>query len=513
MIFVYHDKNKVVAIESEHLNSISFDSKLDIATILSGLAQQFEHQKIIWCHSHYKEVLNKERLVKLFHHDKLVLSYRPDSSNYFGTEIGYVEETLFVNANKKVCFPTWQMSSAVGMIHAKVLNAVQTLVPFDSNFDFYLSSLAKLGMPHGLLCYSEPGLLKQIPVQYNLKKASFTVVFKFVKQHYKIQWVFLLLFNLIIYERKFPILPFLFSFFYKNRTRIPFDFEKILVQSSNKVVDKNTIDVIIPTIGRKQYLYDVLQDLAKQTHLPEKVFIVEQNLVENSLSELDYLETQDWPFAIKHIFTHQAGACNARNLALAEVTSEWVFLADDDIRFENNFFEKAIARAVQYGVSVFTTSCLQANEIQQYKTIHQSGIFGSGNSFVQKSALVNIRFDKALEFGYGEDTDFGLQLRNQGQDVIYFPELKITHLKAPMGGFRIKMKKQWESQAIQPKPSPTIMVYKLKHLTIQQLLGYKTVLFFKFYAKQTIKNPFKYYHNFQKQWEQSLVWANRLKRD
>jgi hypothetical protein len=29
--------------------------------------------------------------------------------------------------------------------------------------------------------------------------------------------------------------------------------------------------VIIPSIGRKQYLYDVLQHLAKQTHLPLNV--------------------------------------------------------------------------------------------------------------------------------------------------------------------------------------------------------------------------------------------------
>jgi GT2 family glycosyltransferase len=49
----------------------------------------------------------------------------------------------------------------------------------------------------------------------------------------------------------------------------------------------------------------------------------------------------------------------------------------------------------------------------------------------------------ALEFGYGEDTDFGMQLRNKGFDVIYFPDLKITHLKAPMGvGLKIKKREK-----------------------------------------------------------------------
>jgi hypothetical protein len=52
----------------------------------------------------------------------------------------------------------------------------------------------------------------------------------------------------------------------------------------------------------------MLKDLAKQTHT--KVIIVEQNPVENSASNLDYLMTESWPFNILLI----AGACNARNL-------------------------------------------------------------------------------------------------------------------------------------------------------------------------------------------------------
>jgi GT2 family glycosyltransferase len=53
------------------------------------------------------------------------------------------------------------------------------------------------------------------------------------------------------------------------------------VKSSLAVVGNKSIDVIIPTIGRKQYLYAVLQDCA-QTHLPVNVIIVEQNPQEDS---------------------------------------------------------------------------------------------------------------------------------------------------------------------------------------------------------------------------------------
>ena len=59
------------------------------------------------------------------------------------------------------------------------------------------------------------------------------------------------------------------------------------------MVDEATIDVVIPTIGRKKYLYDVLCDLRKQTHLPKNVIIVEQNLLLDSKSELDFLQNDD----------------------------------------------------------------------------------------------------------------------------------------------------------------------------------------------------------------------------
>jgi hypothetical protein len=37
-------------------------------------------------------------------------------------------------------------------------------------------------------------------------------------------------------------------------------------------------------------------------------------------------------------------------------------------------------------------------------------------------------------------------------------------------------------------------------------------LFFKYYKHQKHKNPIQYYKMFQKQWNQSLFWANQLKK-
>jgi glycosyltransferase involved in cell wall biosynthesis len=278
------------------------------------------------------------------------------------------------------------------------------------------------------------------------------------------------------------------------------------------VVHEATVDVIIPTIGRKNYLYDVLQDFSKQTLLPHKIIIVEQNPLAGSKSGLDYLTNEKWPFEIQHIFIHQAGACNARNLALNHTQSEWVFLADDDNRFDTTLLSDIFDMIRQYGNPVVTTSYLQKKEIKKYQNVIQWPTFGAGNSFVRRDLLDKVKFNPAFEFGYGEDGDFGMQLRNQGHDVLYLPEPEILHLKAPIGGFRTLPPLQWQKDSIQPKPSPTIMLYQILNCTKEQTNSYKTTLFFKYYRLQKIKNPIQYYKYFQKQWEKSVFWANELKK-
>ncbi|WP_245712071.1 glycosyltransferase family 2 protein [Flavobacterium gillisiae] len=510
---VYHQSNAVTKVVPPSKELLVVDKNKSIAQSILFFASQFPNSKIVWCHDSLEDNLNLNEISSLFHHNKMMLSYGLEQTNFLGNSIGYVEESPFININKKVRYPSWLMSVDVGVIHASVINHISKKIQLDKKFDYFLNSVAKLGMFYGLFCYSEPQLLVNKTTEIKLTKASSYELFRFVKQHYKKRWSVLLFLNLLVFEKRFLILPFLFSWGYRSRKKPLLNFDVIPVQSTLKVVEKKTIDVIIPTIGRKKYLYNVLQDLAKQTHLPVNVIIAEQNPQQGSVSELDYLTSEKWPFTIKHTFTHQAGACNARNVALGQVESEWVFLADDDIVFDPSFFEKAIALAQQYQVSVFTTSCLLVNQKQEYTLIHQSGIFGSGNSFVKTASLQKIRFDEALEFGYGEDTDFGMQLRNQGHDVIYFPDLKITHLKAPMGGFRIKVKQLWENEVLLPKPSPTMMYVLLKHYTTQQLRSYKLVLFLKLLKKESVLNYFNFCNSFQKKWVVSQYWANKIKHE
>ncbi|WP_413999256.1 glycosyltransferase family 2 protein [Flavobacterium sp. W1B] len=513
MIIVCHLRDKITSVVSHDNQRIQFDYHGTIAKGLLLLAERFPNKKIVWCHADWVQNLDLDAIQSFFHHDKMMLSYSGVSSNYFQSTIGYVEESPFIKINKKVSYPSWQMSSAVGVLHASLLLAVKDKIPSDSNFDYYLNSVAKLCMPLGLFCYSEPKLLRSTLEKEPVPQASIFTLFRFVRQHYKKRWILLLLLNLIIYEQRFPFGAFLYAGFFKNRNKNRINLDIITVNSSLKVVERATIDVIIPTIGRKMYLYDVLCDLRKQHHLPKNVIIVEQNPLANSVSELDYLQAEYWPFVIKHSFTHQAGACNARNIALNQVESEWVFLADDDIRFDDNFIQNAFKNIDKMGIKAAIFSCLLKAQKNNYPLLSQATVFGSGCSIIEKVNQKMFKFNKSFEFGYGEDIDFGMQLRNQGHDILYLPEPEILHLKAPIGGFRTKPYLEWHKDKIQPKPSPTVMLFRILHHTDEQLLGYKTTLFFKYYKHQKHKNPLKYFNVFQKQWKQSGFWANELNKE
>jgi len=510
MIVVFHDNIKVDQVfDYENNKKLSFIGKTIQETLIT--ASKLNKSKIIaWCNSSLKDYIDITKCESIIKNELVMVSFETSIKFYINSSIGFVEDSPFINVNKKVNYPTWLMSSDVGGIHASALSKFKSLLNYNISFSFFLNLVAKIGMKQGLLCYSNPFLLKMhFPlIKRNKSDISKTEMFRFIKLNYRTRWQLLHILNSLLYQKNFILWPFLKSLSKKSiNCKVTFnDIENEKIRTHKKP----SIDVLIPTLGRANYLKDVLIDLSKQTLLPTKVIIVEQNPDMDKGSELDFLSDK-WPFKIDHILIHKLGACNARNIALTKVTSNWVFFADDDIRLNNNVLENIFKYINLYGAKAVTLSCLQKNENEKNKVIHQWPTFGTNASIINCGLLLNkVKFDLAYEFGYGEDGDFGMQLRNNGTDILYVPFVKMLHLKAPIGGFRKKIRQNWETDKIKPKPSPTIMVYKLKHATKEQLQGYKTILFFKFYKVQSIKNPFKYYKIMDKRWGKSIFWANRL---
>jgi glycosyltransferase involved in cell wall biosynthesis len=513
MIILYHNKYKVTKVFSTEKCSFPNEINRNIVAVLLDFADTFKDEILVWCHEREKENLNSTDIEKLFHHNKLLFSYNSAINSYLGRLVGYIEDTPYIKINKEVKYATWQMSSQVGAVHASVINSCKKDLKVEFNFDYFLNSFARRAMINGLFCYSEPNLLLQKNNSYHSQKSNLFAFFKFTKQHYKMRWIFVLFFNLMFYEKRFPIIPLLFSLFYKRRNLDSVLLDKIPIKSNKRIINQGTIDVLIPTIGRKEYLLDVLNNLESQTCVPANVIIVEQNPNNNSKSELDFIQNKKWSFNIKHHFTHQTGACNARNIGLSLIESEFVFLADDDIVFDGNLLETALNTFQLLGNEAFLVACVLKTQTALSNPPRQFAIFGAGHAFVKSSSLKGLKFNMGYEFGFGEDNDFGMQLRNKGFDILYISTSVITHLKAPIGGFRIKPVLRWEKDQTQPKPSPTLMLFRLLYDTNEQLRNYKTGLFFKNLNSSFFKNPFRHIQKFKQKWNRSMYWANELKKE
>lgn len=511
MVQIFHNHYKITRIlyDEYDFNYLKGQSVLEG---ISELIKVVPEASVLWCNEDYVSYLNLTVIHNLFLTSTTLYSFNPNENDFFNRVIGYVDLSSAISISYKKTYPTWLMSSEVGVASLQLFKLALELVPVNSDFDYFLKSFAKLSQVEGVFCYSEPSLL--LGYKNDNKDSSSIEIAKlvrFTKQHYKLGWTFQLLYSFLFYEKIYAFFSMISPLFYKRRGLQSKVIINDLSASTLLDVTQLKIDVLIPTIGRETYLYDVLCDLKNQTVLPKKVIIIEQNPDTSCSSSLDYLKNEKWPFEIVHNFTHQTGVCNARNIGLDAVTNEWIFFADDDIRLVSNFIEQALQKMTALNSLAASFNCVPSLiNLTNENNPFQWGSFGSGSSIVNQAAIAGCRFGKGYEFGFGEDADFGMQIRKNGYDVLFFEYPNIVHLKAPIGGFRTKPVVEWANETYAPKPSPTVMLFRLKNCTVAQNRTYKLKLFLSYYKSQSIKNPIAYYTTFKKQWQVSQKWAHIL---
>ncbi len=506
MIYLIH--NKANTFEKAFRNDEALLLKsINIVDAFWELALAYPEEILVWVEKQYRVSLDAEYFRQLFRHQNIMASY-PIETRFFSDDIGYIDQLPFVNPKRDIKYPTWLMTTDVGAIYGNTALKFRSLFKDIKSFGYLLNSIAKLGQQNSLFCYSDPGLVKDLSSETDLIfGSSQKEFFSFISEHYKKERLWLVLFCFIKFKGIYSIKSFLASYFKSSFFKKNISLRKMELAYEKDI--EEDIDIIIPTLFRAKFLQNFLQDLRSQSHLPKRVIIIEQNPDSRSKSELDFLKGE-WPFKIIHHFIHRTGACYSRNLALTEVKSEWILFADDDIRIENNLLENIIKELKRTGFDCFNLNSLQTGEKTTFAKIKQWGAFGSANAIVKKRYALDCGFSEELEFGYGEDIDYGMQLREKGCDIIYHPELKFHHLKATRGGFRTSGINEWKLDEIEPKPSPTMMYLIRKYYSKEMIRGYKVTLFLKFFRKQAIRNPFRYYRLMQKRWKKSEKLFDRL---
>ena len=134
MIILFHNNKRILKVISEGNKFIPFSDKDNISSGMMKVAIQYPNSKIVWCHKDYEDFINLSEVHQFMHHDRMMFTYNPQKEDYLGAKIGYVEDSPFIKINKNVVYPTWQMSSVVGVIHASLLLTVNNQIKLDSDF-------------------------------------------------------------------------------------------------------------------------------------------------------------------------------------------------------------------------------------------------------------------------------------------------------------------------------------------------------------------------------------------
>jgi len=302
-----------------------------------------------------------------------------------------------------------------------------------------------------------------------------------------------------------------------------------------------SVDVIIPSMSRQEYTFQLLEDYKNQSVLPRKIIVVDATLENERIPGI--YERQEYPFELNVKWQQSKGSCRARNEAIKECSSDYIIFADDDTRIIPDFVKNHLRFLQTYKVEACTGLDIQAQHhtqnledlkrlvLQQGDKAKKGGAaqsFNNANSCVRRERVSElIGNDINFDGGYGEDSDFGLRLIKNGTILLFNPYSINLHLKPPSGGYRVwgiqssitgkKRKKQaWELDKpvgrIRPVPSPTIVYGILKHFKSKQVREYKKRYLFLYLSKDFKKFPIRLLNLPFKIWQfkKAMFYAQNL---
>jgi len=198
-----------------------------------------------------------------------------------------------------------------------------------------------------------------------------------------------------------------------------------------------TVSVLVPTLDRYPHLFNLLDQLRRQTVPPLEIIVVDQ--MERMARDTTWPERfADLPLRV--LWRDEAGQCSSRNAGLAGARGEMVLFLDDDDEIPPDLIEQHLTFLARFGVDA---SCGVAEELgagalpAEFRVVRDSDVFPTNNSLLRVAALRDSGlFDLAYERGERADGDLGMRLYLAGRRLALNPAASVVHLHAPRGGLR-----------------------------------------------------------------------------
>lgn len=222
---------------------------------------------------------------------------------------------------------------------------------------------------------------------------------------------------------------------------------------------KPTISIIIPTYNRANLLEGLLQRLLAQSDQPDEIIVVDDHSTDNTSEIVSRYATQNDHL----VYTLNDGKHLAagRQTGLKMARSDYVGFIDDDVIIESNDFIKKLRTHLAPNILIqpkvvmenfgqtnvmslsiwenimprpFPILELCTSSLNRGSRIRKVFPFNELGVFWHKSLNYTWHDPNLIGDAYGQSYDTALQLKELGQQVLFYPDLLLRHPGAATGG-------------------------------------------------------------------------------
>lgn len=219
------------------------------------------------------------------------------------------------------------------------------------------------------------------------------------------------------------------------------------------------LSVVVPTLNRGRFFFNTVRQILDQRLKDIELVIVDQSDVEQRSANEAFIQSLRDP-RITYIHLAQKNLPNARNEALAYVSSPVVLFLDDDVLLiEEDFLEAHLSAFDDPRVGGVTGRTIERSLHFNSQTtamhITRGGrtiinLAGTERCFIPGLKGANMSFRREVFTTVGgfdrnyigtailEDMDFAARLAAAGWHMIFEPKAELVHLSAPSGGVRVQ---------------------------------------------------------------------------
>ncbi|HXL97307.1 MAG TPA: glycosyltransferase family 2 protein, partial [Steroidobacteraceae bacterium] len=200
------------------------------------------------------------------------------------------------------------------------------------------------------------------------------------------------------------------------------------------------VSVCIATYRRSERLRAVLEDLARQSRLPDQVVVVDNDLAGSARPVVEQLRASVAPFAIAYDVQPERNIALTRNLTVTLADGDWLAFIDDDERAPESWLQQLLEAAAAHGADgilapvepqlpadappwirrgrFYDFPHLRSGELVPLNHMRFGNVLLRGNPLRAEPGP----FDPSYGLSTGEDCDLLVRLARKGLRIIWCDE-------------------------------------------------------------------------------------------